>query len=186
MSNLKTAKHPKVRPFLEYFSQSLPKVHERKFTRLTWIFKKSSQLQCLLMSLKNRKKCITVHSFTSYVRSSPLVPSSDGPDYIVLSKVDYSSINVDPMRSLSFMHQKTIPKSYMWMHAVAVWEFTRRFIFCCIVAWIQPDNSGCQQYFLLFENEISREHLRTISKIFFPSYHLSGQIICMYLKNCPR
>ena len=40
-------------------------------------------------------------------------PSSDGPDYIVLSKVDYSSINVDPMRSLSFMHQKTIPKSYM-------------------------------------------------------------------------
>ena len=55
MSNLKTAKHPKVRPFLEYFSQSLPKVQERKFTRLTWIFKKSSQLQCLLMSLKNRK-----------------------------------------------------------------------------------------------------------------------------------
>ena len=55
MSNLKTAKHPKVRPFLEYFSQSLPNVQERNFTRLTWIFKKSSQLQCLLMSLKNRK-----------------------------------------------------------------------------------------------------------------------------------
>ena len=35
---------------MEYFSQSLPKVQERKFTRLTWIFKKSSQLQCLLMS----------------------------------------------------------------------------------------------------------------------------------------
>ena len=30
-------------------------MQERKFTRLTWIFKKSSQLQCLLMSLKNRK-----------------------------------------------------------------------------------------------------------------------------------
>ena len=40
---------------MEYFSQSLPKVQERKFTILTWIFKKSSQLQCLLMSLKNKK-----------------------------------------------------------------------------------------------------------------------------------
>ena len=60
----KKAKCPKVRPFLEYFSQSLPKVQERKFTRLTWIFKKSSQLQCLLMSLKNRKKRITVHYLT--------------------------------------------------------------------------------------------------------------------------
>ena len=37
----------------------------------------------------------------------------DGPDYIVLSKVDYSSINVDPMRSLSFMHQKTTQKLHV-------------------------------------------------------------------------
>ena len=40
-------------------------------------------------------------------------PSSNGPDYIVLSKVDYSSINVDPMRSLSFMHQKTTQKLHV-------------------------------------------------------------------------
>ena len=28
-------------------------------------------------------------------------------------------------------------------------------VFCCIVAWIQTDNSGCEQNFLLSENEIS-------------------------------
>ena len=53
-------KHPKVRPFLEYLSQAVPKVPEIKFTRLTWIFQKSSQLPCLLMSLwdlKNASLC---------------------------------------------------------------------------------------------------------------------------------
>ena len=56
-------KHPKVRPFLEYLSQAVPKVPEIKFTRLTWIFQKSSQLPCLLMSLwdlKNASVCSVV------------------------------------------------------------------------------------------------------------------------------
>ena len=50
---------------MEYLSQAVPKVPEIKFTRLTWIFQKSSQLPCLLMSLwdlKNASLC-TVGSF---------------------------------------------------------------------------------------------------------------------------
>ena len=60
ISKKKSLKHPKVRPFLEYLSQPVPKVPEIKFTRLTWIFQKSSQLPCLLMSLwdlKNASLC---------------------------------------------------------------------------------------------------------------------------------
>ena len=60
ISTFFSLKHPKVRPFLEYLSQAVPKVPEIKFTRLTWIFQKSSQLPCLLMSLwdlKNASLC---------------------------------------------------------------------------------------------------------------------------------
>ena len=64
-------KQPKVRPFLEFLSQAFPKVPEIKFTRFTWIFKKSSQLPCLLMSLwdlKNASVCIVWWSNYYFVR----------------------------------------------------------------------------------------------------------------------
>ena len=35
---------------------------------------------------------------------------------------------------------------------------------CCIEAWIQPDICGCQQDFLLSEDEISWEHLKVYSR----------------------
>ena len=37
-------------------------------------------------------------------------------------------------------------------------------VFCCIAAWIQPNISGCQQDFLLSEDEISWEHFRVYSR----------------------
>ena len=43
-------------------------------------------------------------------------------------------------------------------------------VFCCIVAWIQPDNSGCQQDFLLSENEIIWEYFVVIAKTIFESF----------------
>ena len=40
---------------------------------------------------------------------------------------------------------------------VTNWKLLR-IVFCCIVTWIQLVNSGCQQDFPLFENEISWEY----------------------------
>ena len=62
-------------------------------------------------------------------------------------------------------------------------------VFCCIVAWIQPDISGCQQDFLLSEDEISWEHfrvyLRTILQIFWEAVSLE-KIFGIVQKNIPK
>ena len=43
----------------------------------------------------------------------------------------------------------------------------RTLVFCCIAAWIQPDISGCQQIFLLSEDEISWQHFRVYSRTIY-------------------
>ena len=43
-------------------------------------------------------------------------------------------------------------------------------VYCWIQAWIQPENSGCQQDFLLSEHEINQNYFDVLARIFFENF----------------
>ena len=118
-------------------------IFQMRFKNQHWFLKNSLFWDGTIFSM-----CWTIHLCPVFL------PRPDTVEQISVGELhsDNGSIHYQ-LNSISYkpsiLRKDWKPKIKLVKYIVSLFKYDSVIVFCCIVAWIQPDISGCQQDFLV-------------------------------------